>query len=66
MPRFSRLILSLAIMVVVVVAVSGPAAAEEQKKTDKPNILSNIGRRHGSVQYQRLQPGNDGLQDAQY
>ena len=39
MPRFSRLILSLAIMVVLVVAVSGPAAAEEQKKTDKPNIL---------------------------
>ena len=39
MPRVSRLILSLAIMVALVVAVSGPAAAQEKKKTDKPNIV---------------------------
>jgi len=39
MPRVSRLILSLAIMVALVVAFSGPAAAQEKKKTDKPNIV---------------------------
>ncbi len=39
MPRFSRLIVSLSIMVAVVVTVSGPAAAQEKQKTDKPNIV---------------------------
>jgi len=39
MPRFSRLIGPMTLFLAVVLAVTAPAAAQEKKKTDKPNIL---------------------------
>ena len=45
----------------VLTLVAGPAAAQQ-----KPNILIIWGDDIGWLQHQRLQPGRDGLQDAQH
>ena len=52
------------LLLAVSVLALAPALLQAQAK--QPNILGDLGRRHRLLERQRLQPGDDGLQDAQH